>query len=78
MYLLVFLHEKPVTERGWARYTKEKVSSPRPPTLGSGGVKSPETPNFHLLVLYQTFKRQSSLGGETQRGIINAMVQDVV
>ena len=67
MYLLVFLHENPVTERGWAKQTKEKVTSPLTAILGSGGVKSPKTPDFHLLVLYHTFSRQSSLAGKTKK-----------
>lgn len=65
MYLLVFLQEKPMTDRGWARYTKEKASCPWKLALESGGWKSRETPDFHLLVLYQTFTKQSSWRGKT-------------
>lgn len=56
MYLLVFLQEKPVTVRGWARYTNEKWTTETFLSVTSGIT----TADFHPVVGYHTFSRQSS------------------
>lgn len=56
MYLLVFLQEKPVTVRGWARYTNEKWTVETFLSVTSGIT----TADFHPVVGYHTFSRQSS------------------
>lgn len=56
MYLLVFRHEKPVTVRGCARYTKEKWTA-SDFLSGRSGIT---TADFQPVVGYHTFNRQSS------------------